>query len=242
VTAAPAGRQALLEARDVVSGYGEVEILHGVSITVREGEMVAVIGPNGAGKSTLLKALFGLLPVRRGQVLLNAEDVTSLQPERLVPKGLSFVPQTENVFPSLTINENLEMGGFVRQNGLRERLEQVYGLFPDLAERRGERAGRLSGGQRQMLALARALMLDPRVLLLDEPSASLSPKMVEVIFERIKAINKTGTAILLVEQNAREALSLCDRGYVLAMGYNRLEGEARGLLDNEEVGKLYLGA
>lgn len=232
----------VLAAQGVVSGYGEVEILHGVSLLVQEGEMVTVIGPNGAGKSTLLKAIFGLLPVRSGQVLLAGEDVTNLRPDRVVPKGLSYVPQTENVFPSLTINENLEMGAFIRRDGLREHLERVYELFPDLACRRGDRAGKLSGGQRQMLALARALVLDPKVLLLDEPSASLSPKMVEVIFERIGAINRAGTAILLVEQNAREALSLCQRGYVLAMGYNRLEGEARGLLDNEEVGKLYLGA
>ncbi|HEU4759529.1 MAG TPA: ABC transporter ATP-binding protein [Dehalococcoidia bacterium] len=232
----------LLEARDVVAGYGELDILHGVSVRVAEGEMVAVIGPNGAGKSTLLKAVFGLLPVRRGQVLVAGQEATNQSPDRLVERGLSYVPQTENVFPSLTINENLEMGAFLRRDGLRERLEQVYALFPDLGGRRQERAGRLSGGQRQRLALARALMLDPRVLLLDEPSASLSPKMVGMLFERIQAINEGGTAILLVEQNAREALGLCHRGYVLAMGYNRLEGEARGLLDNEEVGRLYLGA
>ncbi len=232
----------VLEARGIVSGYDEVEILHGVSVSVHEGEMVAVIGPNGAGKSTLLRAIFGLLPVRSGAVFLQGEEVTNLQPDRLVGKGLGYVPQVENVFPTLTISENLEMGGFVRRDGVGQRLDQVYDLFPDLAGRRQEKAGRLSGGQRQMLALARALMLDPQVLLLDEPSASLSPKMVGTLFERIGEINKSGTAILLVEQNAREALSLCHRGYVLAMGLNRLEGEARGLLDNEEVGKLYLGA
>jgi ABC-type branched-subunit amino acid transport system ATPase component len=159
----------------------------------------------------------------------------------MVAKGLSYVPQTENVFPSLTINENLEMGGFVRRDGLRQRLELVYGLFPDLAGRRSERADRLSGGQRQMLAMARALMLDPRVLLLDEPSASLSPKMVDTLFEKIVEINRGGTAILLVEQNARQALSLSRRGYVLAMGENRLEGEARNLLDSDEVARLYVG-
>ncbi len=233
---------AVLEAQGVVSGYGEVEILHGVSISVQETEMVAVIGPNGAGKSTLLKAIFGLLPVRSGQVLLGGDDATNMQPNRLVSKGLSYVPQTENVFPSLTINENLEMGAFILRDHLPEHLERVYSLFPDLASRRSDRAGKLSGGQRQMLALARALMLRPRVLLLDEPSASLSPKMVDAIFERIEAINGAGTAILLVEQNAREALSMCHRGYVLAMGENRLEGEAGSLLDDAEVGKLYLGA
>ncbi|MCI0842640.1 MAG: ATP-binding cassette domain-containing protein, partial [Chloroflexi bacterium] len=159
----------------------------------------------------------------------------------LVLCGLSYVPQVDNVFPSLTILENLEMGAFVRQDGLAERLDRVFSLFPDLTNRRGEKAGKLSGGQRQMLALGRALMLDPDVLLLDEPSASLSPKMVELIFDRINLINSEGTGILLVEQNAHEALSACDRGYVLAMGENRLEGEAKSLLDNEEVGKLYLG-
>ncbi len=231
----------ILRASGIVAGYEEVEILHGVSIAVQEGEMVAVIGPNGAGKSTLLKAIFGLIPSRQGRVLLNGADVTNQPPDHIVAKGMSYVPQTDNVFPSLSINENLEMGGFVRRDGLRERLERVYDLFPDLATRRGDGAGKLSGGQRQMLALARALMLDPQVLLLDEPSASLSPKMVDSVFEKICEINRNGTAILLVEQNAREALSFSTRGYVLAMGENRLEGEARGLIDNEEVGRLYLG-
>lgn len=232
----------VLEARDVVAGYGEVDILHGVSIAVQRGEMVAVIGPNGAGKSTLLKAIFGLLPLRRGSVLVGGGDVTGQQPDQLVRRGLGYVPQVENVFPSLTIQENLEMGAFVRRDGVRDRLGAMYELFPDLAGRRGDNAGKLSGGQRQMLALARALMLDPNVLLLDEPSAGLSPKMVHSIFERIRAINEGGTAILLVEQNAREALSVCQRAYVLATGMNRLEGEAKGLLENEEVGRLYLGA
>jgi len=233
---------AVLEAKRVVSGYGEVEILHGVSLTLNENEIVAVIGPNGAGKSTLLKAVFGLVSVRGGSIHLMGRDITNLSPDRIVQSGMSYVPQTENVFPSLTINENLEMGGFVRRDGLRDRLERVYGLFPDIASRRGERASRLSGGQRQMLALARALMLDPQVLLLDEPSASLSPKMVDSIFEKIAEINRGGTAVLLVEQNAREALSFSNRAYVLAMGENRFEGEAKGMLDNEEVGRLYLGA
>jgi ABC-type branched-subunit amino acid transport system ATPase component len=219
-----------------------VDILHSVSIKVNQGEMVAVIGPNGAGKSTLLKAIFGLLTLRGGGVFLKGEEATGEQPDRLVRRGLGYVPQLDNVFPSLTIQENLEMGAFVRRDGLQARLDEVYGLFPDLASRRGDNAGKFSGGQRQMLALARALMLDPVVLLLDEPSAGLSPKMVGAIFERITAINQAGTAILLVEQNAREALSVCSRGYVLAMGTNRLEGEAHGLLDNAEVGRLYLGA
>jgi ABC-type branched-subunit amino acid transport system ATPase component len=232
----------VLEARDVVTGYGEVTILHGVSVTVQEGEMVAVIGPNGAGKSTLLKAIFGLLPIPTGVVHLKGYEITNERPDQVVMKGLSYVPQVDNVFPSLTIIENLEMGAFVRRDGLKDRLDQVCALFPDLAGRPNEVSGRLSGGQRQMLALARALMLDPDVLLLDEPSASLSPKMVGMIFDRIAAINESGTAILLVEQNAKEALGACHRGYVLAMGQNRLEGEAKSLLENEEVGRLYLGA
>lgn len=232
----------VLEARGVVAGYGEMEILHGVSVRVNEGEIVAIIGPNGAGKSTLLKSVFGLVAVRDGGVELSGQEVTNFSPDRIVQSGMSYVPQVDNVFPSLTINENLEMGAFVRQDGLRERLERVYGLFPDIADRRGERAGRLSGGQRQMLALARALMLDPKVLLLDEPSASLSPIMVDSIFEKIGEINRGGTAILLVEQNAQEALSFSKRAYVLAMGENRFEGEAKGMLDNEEIARLYLGA
>ncbi len=232
----------VLETRELVTGYGEVEILHGVSVSVCSGEMVAVIGPNGAGKSTLLKGIFGLLPVQSGAVLLGGADVTGKPPDRLVQNGLSYVPQVENVFPGLTIQENLEMGAFIRRNGVRERIDEVFRLFPDLAKRKGENTGKLSGGQRQMLALARGLMLDPKILLLDEPSAGLSPKLVSAIFERINVVNKAGTAVLLVEQNAREALSLCRRGYVLAMGRNRLEGEASNLLNNEEVGRLYLGA
>jgi ABC-type branched-subunit amino acid transport system ATPase component len=232
---------AVLEATDIVAGYGEVEILHGVSVAVQEGEMVAVIGPNGAGKSTLLKTVFGLIPARGGRVALGGSDVTNEPPDRIVARGMSYVPQTDNVFPSLTISENLEMGGYVRRGGVRERMRQVCALFPDLAGRLGERAGRLSGGQRQMLALARALMLDPRVLLLDEPSASLSPKMVDSVFDRIREINRAGTAILLVEQNVREALTNSSRAYVLAMGENRYEGDAKSLVDNDEVGRLYLG-
>ncbi|MEX0683842.1 MAG: ABC transporter ATP-binding protein [Dehalococcoidia bacterium] len=232
----------ILEAKGVTAGYGEIDILHGVSTAVYPGEMVAIIGPNGAGKSTLLRTMFGLLPIRSGTVHLKGQDVTDERPDQLVHLGLSYVPQVANVFPSLTILENLEMGAFVRQDRLNDRLDRIFALFPDLSGRRGEQAGRLSGGQRQMLALGRALMLDPDVLLLDEPSASLSPKMVEMIFERINAINQEGTAILLVEQNAKEALSVCDRAYVLAMGQNRLEGDAKAMLENEEVGKLYMGA
>ena len=231
-----------LEASELVSGYGEVEILHGVSLRLDKGEIVAIIGPNGAGKSTFMKAVFGLLKVKSGTVSLADEDVTGMAPERIVRKGMCYVPQSENVFPSLSIEENLEMGAFTRKDGYRQRRDEVYGLFPDLALRPQLRAGKLSGGQRQMLALARALMLDPTVLLLDEPTASLAPKMVEDIFATVRSINQAGVAILLVEQNAKEALSICDRAYVLAGGHNRLEGAGPELLASEEVGKLYLGA
>ena len=232
----------LLEASGLVSGYGDVEILHGVSVRVEEGEIVALIGPNGAGKSTLLKAIFGLLQVHAGQVFLGGEDITGLAPHVVVRRGMCYVPQAENVFPSLSILENLEMGGYTRRDGLRQRVEQIFALFPDLASRPHLGAAKLSGGQRQMLALARALMLDPKVLLLDEPTASLSPKLVAEIFAKVREINGKGVAILLVEQNAKEALGLCHRGYVMANGHNRLDGPGEELLNSEEVGKLYLGA
>jgi ABC-type branched-subunit amino acid transport system ATPase component len=231
----------VLEAREVVSGYGEVEILHGVSITVEEGEIVTIIGPNGAGKSTLLKTIFGLLPCRRGKVFFGNEDVTGRPPQVMVHKGMCYVPQSENVFPTLTVQENLEMGAFIRRDNYRPKIEEVLALFPDVMERRHARAGKLSGGQRQMLALARALMLEPSVLLLDEPSASLAPNMVDLVFAKILDINRSGVAIVMVEQNARESLKLSHRGYVLAMGQNRLEGSGESLLESEEVGKTYLG-
>jgi neutral amino acid transport system ATP-binding protein len=231
----------VLEARDVVSGYGEVEILHGVSIKVEEGEIVTIIGPNGAGKSTLLKTVFGLLPCKRGAVFFDGEDVTGHSPQALVRKGMSYVPQSDNVFPSLTVQENLEMGAFIRGDNYRAKIEEVLALFPDVVERRHTRAGKLSGGQRQMLALGRALMLEPRVLLLDEPSASLAPNMVQLVFAKIQDINRSGVSIVMVEQNARESLKLSHRGYVLAMGQNRLEGSGASLLESEEVGRLYLG-
>ena len=231
----------VLEAREVVSGYGEVEILHGVSIRVEEEEIVTIIGPNGAGKSTLLKTVFGLLPCKRGKVFFGGEDVTGQSPQVMVRKGVCYVPQSDNVFPSLTVQENLEMGAFIRRDDYRPKIEEVLALFPDVLERRHTRAGKLSGGQRQMLALARALMLDPRILLLDEPSASLAPNMVDLVFTKILDINRSGVAIVMVEQNARESLKLSHRGYVLAMGQNRLEGSGESLLNNEEMGKAYLG-
>ena len=231
----------VLEAREVVSGYGEVEILHGVSIKVEEGEIVTIIGPNGAGKSTLLKTVFGLLPCKRGAVFFGGEDVTGQPPQVMVRKGMCYVPQSDNVFPSLTVQENLEMGAFIRRDNYRSKIEEVLALFPDVTERRHTRAGKLSGGQRQMLALGRALMLEPRILLLDEPSASLAPNMVQLVFAKILDINRSGVAIVMVEQNARESWKLSHRGYVLAMGQNRLEGSGESLLESEEVGRLYLG-
>jgi ABC-type branched-subunit amino acid transport system ATPase component len=230
-----------LAADGVTSGYGEVPIVRDVSIRVGPGEIVTIIGPNGAGKSTLLKILFGFLPAWEGRVSLGEDDVTGLEPEALVRRGLAYVPQTDNVFPNLTIRENLVMGGFTRASEVEQRIAWVFQVFPMLAERPGERAGRLSGGQRQTLALARALMLEPAVLLLDEPSASLSPRMVETVLTSVLEINRHGTAVLMVEQRARQALAISHRGYVLANGENRLEGAAQELLTSDDVRRLYLG-
>jgi ABC-type branched-subunit amino acid transport system ATPase component len=235
------GARPALVVEDAIGGYGEVLILRGVSIFVEPGEIVCIIGPNGAGKSTLLKAVFGLLPLREGKVLMNGVDVTGSTPEIMVGRGVGFVPQTDNVFSTLTVRENLEMGAYRREDGVEDRIAWVVELFPVLASRMRERAGRLSGGQRQMLAIARALMLDPSILLLDEPSASLSPAMVDLVFEKILEINQRGTAALLVEQNAKHALSISHRGYVLAAGENRFEGPAQSLLDSDDVRRLYLG-
>ena len=231
----------LLKISNIVAGYGETEILHGVSIMIEKGHIVTIIGPNGSGKSTLLKAIFGLVKPKKGQVLFQGKDITGLAPETVVRRGLCYVPQSSNIFPSLSINENLEMGAFIRTDDFRQRLEEMYLLFPDLAGRRKDRAGTLSGGQRQMLALARALMLDPALLLLDEPSAGLAPSMVGSVFEKILGINRSGVAILLVEQNAREALKLSSWGYILASGQNQLEDRGENLLNNPDVTRLYLG-
>ena len=231
----------LLDVAEVVAGYGGTEILHGVSMSVDQGEVVTIIGPNGCGKSTLMKAIVGLVRVRTGTVCFQERDISGQPPERIVRNGLCYVPQSNNVFPTMTIRENLEMGAFVRNDDHRGRIEEMFQLFPDLAQRPGQRAGSLSGGQRQMLAIARALMLDPVLLLLDEPSAGLSPAMMDNVFERIREINESGVAVLLVEQNAREALNMSDRGYVLVAGENRLEDTGKDLLDNPEVARLYLG-
>jgi ABC-type branched-subunit amino acid transport system ATPase component len=232
----------ILEAESVTAGYTtEVNILNNVSIRVTSGSIVSVIGPNGAGKSTLLKTIFGILKPTHGTVTLKEEDITGLKPDKVAKRGISYVPQVDNVFPSMTIQENLEMGAFIRSDDFSQRIEEIYELFPVLGERRKQKAGQLSGGQRQMVAMGRALMLDPQVLLLDEPSAGLAPNLVDMIFEKIVDINKTGVSMIIVEQNAREALKMADHGYVLAMGKNVLDDTGDALLANEEVGRLYLG-
>jgi len=231
----------LLKVEAVTSGYGDMEVLHGVSIEVGAGEIVTVIGPNGAGKSTLMKTVFGLLKPTAGEVTFKEKEITGLAPNQIVRRGMAYVPQVENVFPSLTVHENLEMGAFILTDDFSDRLEDVYGLFPTLKERRKQRVGKMSGGERQMVAMGRALMLDPELLMLDEPSAALAPNLTAMIFDRIIAINKSGVAILIVEQNAKESLRLSDRGYVLASGQNRFEDTGENLLANEEIGQLYLG-
>lgn len=231
----------LLEVSAVVAGYGETEILHGVSLSVEDGEIVTIIGPNGCGKSTLMKTIVGLVTPRSGQIRFRDADIAGRATERIIRAGLCYVPQSANVFPSLTIRENLEMGAFVRTDDCRPRIAEMLELFPDLAERPQQKAGNLSGGQRQMLAIARALMLDPTLLLLDEPSAGLSPAMMGLVFDRMRQVNRAGVALLIVEQNARRALRMSHRGYILVAGENRLEDTGAALLDNPEVASLYLG-
>ncbi len=233
---------ALLRADEIVAGYiPGVNILNGCDLYVREGELVGVIGPNGAGKSTLLKALFGLVKIRSGEVTLRGEDITGQKANRLVSKGVGFVPQTNNVFPSLTIEENLQMGAYQSAGRFRERFDFVAGLFHALAERRAQRAGSLSGGERQMVAMGRALMMEPSVLLLDEPSAGLSPAMQDEVFIRTRQINRAGVSIVMVEQNARRCLQICDRGYVLDQGRNAYTASGRDLINDPKVIELYLG-
>jgi branched-chain amino acid transport system ATP-binding protein len=232
----------ILECRAIVAGYVPgVNILNGCDLTVGPEEFVGIIGPNGAGKSTLLKAVLGLVAIRSGEVLLDGGEITGQAAHKLVQRGVGFVPQTNNVFPSLTVRENLEMGCFLTPKRFDERYEVVTGLFPRLGERAGQRAGSLSGGERQMVAMGRALMLDPKLLLLDEPSAGLSPLLQDEVFLRCKLINDAGVAILMVEQNARRALQVCDRGYVLDQGTNAYTGTGRELLADPKVIELYLG-
>jgi branched-chain amino acid transport system ATP-binding protein len=233
---------AVLAVEDLVAGYiPEVNILNGCDLVVEDGEFVGIIGPNGAGKSTLLKAVLGLCHVRGGRILLEDREITGTKAHTLISLGVGYVPQTRNVFPSLTVTENLEMGCFLKPAAFASRFEYVADLFPRLRERASVRAGSLSGGERQMVAMGRALMLEPRVLLLDEPSAGLSPMLQDEVFVQCKAINATGVAILMVEQNARRCLQVCDRGYVLDQGRNAYTGTGRELLTDPQVIELYLG-
>ncbi|QWC85556.1 ABC transporter ATP-binding protein [Nocardioidaceae bacterium] len=240
-TPAPSGTP-VVEATDVVAGYlPGVNILNGCSLVAHPGEMIGIIGPNGAGKSTLLKAMFGLVKVHSGTVRLNGEDITNRKTNHLVADGVGFVPQNDNVFPSLTIEENLRMGLFLRPKKVEERLARMWELFPVLHERRHGRAGGLSGGERQSLAMARALMMEPSVLLLDEPSAGLSPVRQDETFLRTRKINQTGVCVVMVEQNARRCLQICDRGYVLDQGRDAYTGTGRELANDPKVIELYLG-
>lgn len=233
----------LLEASGVTGGYvKDVDILHDLDLHVDEGEIVSVVGPNGAGKSTLIKAIFGLVRIRKGSIRLRGDEISTLATYRIARRGMSYVPQLDNVFPSLSVDDNLELA-VVRgeRDEVRARREELYELFPPLAPARRRQAGVLSGGQRQMLAMARALMPRPQVLLLDEPSAGLAPAYVSLIFEKVVEIRETGVTVLIVEQNARRSLALSDRGYVLELGRNRFEGRGEELLGNETVVELYLG-
>jgi branched-chain amino acid transport system ATP-binding protein len=231
----------LIEVKNVIGGYGGVPILNGVNISIEQSDIGVIVGPNGAGKSTTLKAIFGLLKVTGGSVSFEGEEITNSLPDKLVPKGLSFVPQEKNVFTSMTVQENLEMGAFIRRDDITGTLEEIFDMFPVLAEKRRQPAGELSGGQRQMVAMGRALMSKPKLLMLDEPSAGLSPKYVLEIFEHIVTVNKAGVGILMVEQNARQALALASRGFVLASGQNRYTGTGAELIADPDVAKSFLG-
>ncbi|MBP6043598.1 MAG: ABC transporter ATP-binding protein [Rhodoluna sp.] len=237
-----ADKTPVVHAKDLHAGYlPGINILNGCSLVANEGDLIGIIGPNGAGKSTLLKAIFGQVNVREGQVMLNGEDITNFKANKLVSKGVAFVPQTNNVFPSLTIEENLQMGVFQTPKRFAERFEFVTEIFPDLGKRRAQRAGSLSGGERQMVAMGRALMIDPSVLLLDEPSAGLSPVRQDEAFLRVKEVNQAGVTIIMVEQNARRCLQICDRAYVLDQGKDAYTGTGRELLNDPKMIDLYLG-
>lgn len=235
--------QPYLDARNMRGGYGKADILHGVTLTVDKGQIAVVVGPNGAGKSTAMKAVFGMLHLREGSVHLGGEDITHLSPQERVGFGMGFVPQTSNIFPSMTVEENLEMGAFIRNDaeGIRETMEQVYTLFPAVAEKRRQAAGELSGGQRQQVAVGRALMTRPQLLMLDEPTAGVSPIVMDELFSRIIEVARTGISILMVEQNARQALEIADIGYVLVQGANRYTDTGQNLLADAEVRRSFLG-
>ena len=225
----------------MTGGYGDADILHDCTIGVDKGEIAVVVGPNGAGKSTAMKAVFGMLSLRSGRVMMDGKDITALKPQERVLKGMGFVPQTNNVFPSLSVLENLEMGAFVRADDVAETLAQVFNLFPILKEKAGQPAGELSGGQRQQVAVGRALMTRPKVLMLDEPTAGVSPIVMDELFDRIIEVARTGIAILMVEQNAKQALHIADKGFVLVQGRNRYTDTGQALLADSDVRKAFLG-
>jgi branched-chain amino acid transport system ATP-binding protein len=226
---------------NMTGGYGSADILHDCTIGVEQGEIAVVVGPNGAGKSTAMKAIFGMLNLRQGRVTIDGEDITALKPEERVLKGMGFVPQTANVFTSLSVEENLEMGAFIRRDDFSKTMEQVFDLFPILKEKRKQPAGELSGGQRQQVAVGRALMTEPKVLMLDEPTAGVSPIVMDELFDRIIEVARTGIAILMVEQNAKQALNIADKGYVLVQGENRFTDTGAALMANPEVRRAFLG-
>ena len=231
----------VLSIENLSGGYGEADILHEVSLEINTGEIVVVIGPNGAGKSTAMKAVFGLLRLSGGSVHLAGEEITNMDPAQVVNKGVCYVPQTNNVFPTLTVQENLEMGAYIRNDDFRPRLSEIYEMFPPLAEKKKQAAGELSGGQRQMVAMGKALMLEPTILMLDEPTAGLSPIYRNEIFQIIRQINASGIPILMVEQNAKQSLAVANRGYVLVDGRNRTTGKGIDLLNDPEIAKMFLG-
>ena len=231
----------LLTAQNVYAGYGEADILQGINLQVGGDEIVVIVGPNGAGKSTAMKAIFGLVPIRQGHIEYVGEDITNQPPERMVARGIAYVPQEANVFPSLSVLENLELGAYSISGDITPRLEKVYEIFPRLRERRQQQAGVMSGGERQMVAMGRALMIEPRLLMLDEPTAGLSPRLIDETFERIREINALGIGVLMVEQNARQALGIANRGYVLAGGANRHEDTGPALLVDPDVATMFLG-
>jgi len=226
---------------NMTGGYGGADILHNCTIAAEKGEIAVIVGPNGAGKSTAMKAVFGMLDIHTGRVMLDGEDITSLTPQDRVAKGMAFVPQTSNVFPSMSVEENLEMGAFLRRDDIFATMDQVFELFPILKEKRRQNAGELSGGQRQQVAVGRALMTQPKLLMLDEPTAGVSPIVMDELFDRIIEVARTGISILMVEQNARQALNIADKGYVLVQGSNRFTDTGQALMNDPEVRKSFLG-